>query len=345
MSLNPVQQIAEKLLPYPIISIGGISGGRNSQVYKVACADNKNYALKIYFKHETDKRDRLGAEFSSFRFLWDHGVRNIPEAVIADHKNCCAVYGYIEGKRIINEDINNKDIDQITSFLNTLESLKGQADCWKFNAASEACFSIRAILENVQIRLSALFKNYENNADLYDFIENHFNPLNNDITKWCYVKLKEYNLSFNEELSIAERTLSPSDFGFHNALRAANGNLFFLDFEYFGWDDPAKMVVDVLLHPGMTLSVSQKKRFVHGIMEHFHQYPNLSERIEIAYPLFGLKWCLILLNEFLPERLLLRKFSGMNTDDRHALQTNQLNKASSLLHKIFAEYDEFPYFN
>ena len=46
------------------------------------------------------------------------------------------------------------------------------------------------------------------------------------------------------------RVLSPSDFGFHNALRRPDGTIVFVDFEYFGWDDPAKMMADAMLHPG-----------------------------------------------------------------------------------------------
>ena len=37
-----------------------------------------------------------------------------------------------------------------------------------------------------------------------------------------------------------QRTLSPSDFGFHNALLRGGREWVFLDFEYFGWDDPGQ---------------------------------------------------------------------------------------------------------
>ena len=43
---------------------------------------------------------------------------------------------------------------------------------------------------------------------------------------------------------MAQRALSPSDFGLHNALRGQDGQLRFVDFEYFGWDDPVKLVSD-----------------------------------------------------------------------------------------------------
>ena len=52
-------------------------------------------------------------------------------------------------------------------------------------------------------------------------------------------------------LGEADRVVSPSDFGFHNALRTEDGRLAFLDFEYAGWDDPAKLVCDFELQPAV----------------------------------------------------------------------------------------------
>ncbi len=42
--------------------------------------------------------------------------------------------------------------------------------------------------------------------------------------------------------------ISPGDFGFHNAL-CVNGAPIFLDFEYAGFDDPAKTLADLFLQP------------------------------------------------------------------------------------------------
>ena len=41
-----------------------------------------------------------------------------------------------------------------------------------------------------------------------------------------------------------DKCLSPSDFGFHNVIVEKDKILRFIDFEYAGWDDPAKMVSD-----------------------------------------------------------------------------------------------------
>ena len=141
-------------------------------------------------------------------------------------------------------------------------------------------------------------------------------------------------IDFDEPIGAEARTLSPSDFGFHNAIRRPDGMLDFVDFEYFGWDDPAKTIVDFLLHPGMQLDDALKRRFAAGVCAAFAELPALPARTRIVYPLFGLKWGLILLNDFLPER------SGQAPGARPAAQ---LAKARSLVRRLAAEYADNPF--
>src|SRR4051812_23204066 len=89
-SSAPTEQSPEKLrvelarwLKRDVQGVERIGGGRNSQVYKVTTIRDgisQELALKIYFRHANDSRDRLATEFGAFRFLWNHGVREIPES-------------------------------------------------------------------------------------------------------------------------------------------------------------------------------------------------------------------------------------------------------------------------
>ena len=72
------------------------------------------------------------------------------------------------------------------------------------------------------------------------------------LPKWELVKNEDV---FSDEiLAVDKRCLSPSDFGFHNSILDDNGRYYFLDFEYSGWDDPAKMVSDFFLQPAVSVS-------------------------------------------------------------------------------------------
>ena len=342
------KQSAARLLNGEVMSIEPIGGGRNSQVYRLIGTGSQTYALKVYFCHTSDKRDRLKTEFSGLQFLWKNGVRGIPQPLAADWKRDCALYEYIDGQQISVDSITNEEIDGAVQFLANLKNLKERDGSSNLPSASEACFSIQAIVESIQYRLRKLsdqLMQLEPYPDLYEFLGGQFVPKLKEIVRWCQANLHKARISFKSDIDLSERTLSPSDFGFHNALKRSDGQIVFLDFEYFGWDDPAKMTVDVLLHPGMNLTDGHKRRFANGILQWFSDYPRLVERIKVVYPLFGLKWCLILLNEFLPDQLMRRKFAAVGDYDRLTLQIEQLARAKHMLQKVYMEYENFPYFD
>jgi len=347
MIILDAKAVASRLLGRDVTSAARIGEGRNSRVYRLTCGGSCEYAAKFYFRHSADSRDRLGVEFSSLLFLWENGVRGIPQPIASDRESGCAVYEYIEGKKIPSRKVSGADIDYAVRFLARLKELKDEKNSIRLPIASEACFSIQAIVDSIEQRLRCLsaVRNSEPQYDaLQAFLNRDFALSFSQIIEWCQSCLDSAGIAIVSDLGYAERTLSPSDFGFHNALRRNNGEIVFLDFEYFGWDDPAKMVVDMLLHPGMKLSMGLKRRFVDRILSNFTEYSGLAERIRIVFPLFGLKWCLILLNEFLPEQSLRRQFASTGSYRQSDIQLKQLAKALKMLQSIMEEYGRFPYF-
>ena len=334
-----------RLLGWEAVKLERIGGGRNSQVYRVSDAALNQVAVKVYFRHATDSRDRLATEFDSLSFLWRSGFRDIPRPVAGDPESNLAVYEYVEGEKIGSNSPGTRDLDFAIEFLGRLRALSRLPESQKVGVASEACFSARKVVENIQWRLGRFSGCVEGIAisELRTFLADEFVPVWERVVRWSQSHLERAGISFEAELGPVQRTLSPSDFGFHNALRRADGRMIFLDFEYFGWDDPAKMIVDFLLHPGMRMVPELKRRFTQGVLSHFPDVPGLLRRVEVMYPLFGLKWCLILLNEFLPESLLRRQFAVALDRDPSDLQRQQLDKAKQMLMRISQEYERFPY--
>jgi len=347
-----LRKIFSKLLGCEVTAIERIEGGRNTQVYVFSCGTKKSkkYIAKQYFCHDYDVRDRLGVEFSSLNFLWNNGIRCIPKPVIADKNYNAVIYEYIDGKKISPDEVTEKDIDFATNFLVQLEKLKTKKESDNLAVASEAGFSLKEIISSIQNRLNKLTSTPDNTPqykELHKFLNNELIPSFNKIVEWSKAKIAESGSSYSYVLKKEERTLSPSDFGFHNALRKKSGEIIFLDFEYFGWDDPAKMIADFLLHPhpAMNLDDSLKKRFVSNLLKHFKNFKNLPRRLKAVYPLFGIKWCIILLNEFVPEFYLRRKFASKDKLEKSRLQAEQLEKAKNMLKKIIKEHKNFPYKN
>jgi hypothetical protein len=333
-SIESLKRIAEKLLGLSDVSIDSIDGGRNSRVYHLATREG-SYAFKTYFRHASDSRARMDTEFESLRFLWDSGERSIPRPVAASAEQDCAVYEWIEGGRIMPGEITAADIEVATGFLTRVASYRTLPGSSGLRPASEACFSCSVLVDCLRARLAPLLARRDH-AELVAFVDQELVPAMDAVSAWSRERLGD---GFDRNLAMEARTLSPSDFGFHNALRR-NGTLVFLDLEYFGWDDPVKMVCDFVLHPGMQIPADLKGLYARTMLRAF---PEAAERIAAFYPLYGLKWCLILLNEFLPAHLLRRKFAGMNERDRETRQSEQLAKARSMLRVVLADDYRFPY--
>jgi hypothetical protein len=338
---DSLRRSAAKLAPGRIATLEEAGGGRNSRVYRMTVEPRGCYALKAYFRHASDGRARMETEFASLVFLWENAVRNIPRPVAASEEEGLAVYQWIEGRKMAPHEVTAAAIDAATDFLGRLADLRRRPGSSSLRPASEACFSGGALLENLQRRLAPL-RARPNGSGLRAFLEGEFVPAFDRISHWARERAGE---TFEPALPAEARTLSPSDFGFHNALAAPGGGIYFLDFEYFGWDDPAKTVCDFLLHPAMMLPAALKRQFAKGVLRSFSWCAGLARRVEAFYPLFGLKWCLILLNEFLPEQLLRRQFAGMSEAEARQKQEEQLTKAERMLRTTLAEYEHFSYFD
>ena len=144
------------------------------------------------------------------------------------------------------------------------------------------------------------------------------------------VKIGAADLDFADDLPQEWRSLVPSDFGFHNSLRRKDGSLAFVDFEYFGWDDPVKLTADFMLHPGSILAPQQRRRFRQAAESLYREDPTFAARLGAYLPLFALRWVLILLNEFIPERWQRRVLAGANENWSEAKAT-QLALAGDFL--------------
>jgi hypothetical protein len=292
--------------------------------------------VKFYRRDPGDERDRLGTEFGSFQFLWQNGVRAIPYPIAVDRDRYCAIYEYIDGEPAA-AGLAPDDVDRSIDFLAALRRLRDAPGSDAVGPASEACFSIADIAASVDGRLARLQRapaEGDEAARLHRWIARTLAPLVAEVRAWCTSAADRSGVVFNEPIGLEARTLSPSDFGFHNAIRRADATLAFVDFEYFGWDDPAKTIVDYLLHPGMHLGEALKRRFAAGAQAAFADVPMLPARARIVYPLFGLKWAAILLNDFLPERL-----AQAGAERRLA----QLGKAQTFVTRLAAEYQDNPY--
>lgn len=304
-----------------------ISEGANNQVYKIETASER-FILKYYPDSPGDHRDRFKAETTALNFMNTAKLTCVPNLAGCDNNHRLAIMNFVNGDPI--KAVTNDHIQAAVNFTLSLHKARKGNNAQRIEAASEACLSPVDVIKQIISRRNRLEETMTEHPGLRLFLEQKFDNAFQNFQQDAARQLEASGINLKTILTDDQLTLSPSDFGFHNALDI-NGDVIFLDFEYFGWDDPVRLVSDFLLHPGHQLSDTQKQQFVRATSLHFAEYDkSFLPRLLALYPLVGLRWCMILLNEFLPERLVRRRAAG-NQDDTTIIHTRQLKKSESLL--------------
>ncbi len=318
--------VASRLVGEPLLRMSRISGGRNSRVFRVETANNV-FALKQYPSLQDDPRDRLGIETKALKWMQKHRLGMVPRVIATDAVSNAVLLSWVEGSPV--QHVVASDIDQAVEFLAALAGLAGTLDFPATQLAAEACLSGAEIERQLRKRVAALDE-LKDELDLRVFLTGEFAGALESCLSAARNVLSEAGLSFETELNQVQRSLIPADFGFHNSLRDENGRLSFVDFEYFGWDDPAKLTADMLLHPGTPVGAELRSLFRAEAEKLYGGDPGFATRLIAFLPLFGLRWVLILLNEFHHERWSRRILAGASEGWVEA-KNRQLRAAREML--------------
>jgi thiamine kinase-like enzyme len=296
---NLVDQYKEPvgaILSFPIENISSIRSGGNSNSFQVKCVNGEQYFLKQYPSSNTDLRDRQGVEKSALQLIEQNLKGLTPHYIGGDYEEKIAVFEWIEGEPVSNPS--ESDITAMVAFVSNLKKISQGIDASAFVPASEACLSGVEISRQIEARIETLLVSEWQDIDLLQILDQELQPIFEEVKSWVQKNIGLAETVFDQKLNQSDQILSPSDFGFHNTLRRSDGSLVFVDFEYFGWDDPVKLMADFLLHPGHELDSQQKRSFVQKTQRIFGDSPLFLARLNLFKPLYELRWCLIILNPF-----------------------------------------------
>jgi aminoglycoside phosphotransferase (APT) family kinase protein len=326
------KQIAERLLKsagWPeAMKIQEFPGGRNNRVFRVETQKGE-CLLKLYFRDPSDSRDRLGHEYGFLEACLGVGIDALPKPLAKDPESGAALYEFIKGSRV--EVVGSTEILLAARFIEKINQHRNNKMFRALPHAAEACFSLKEHVGSVDRRIDRL-EQMESASELDRearlWVEKELIPAWSKIREGiCQDENQEY------PLDQAMRILSPSDFGFHNSLRKEDGSLVFLDFEYAGWDDPAKLVCDLANQPDRPLSLLEAEPFSSSLVEWLGATDFWRSRFRILAPLYQVKWACIVLNDFLPFGRNRRKFQ--ETQEPEASRKHlQLNKAQGMLSRM-----------
>lgn len=318
-------KIAENLVGRPVDQLMPCRSGRNSQVYKVVCG-NDAFALKSYPPKTSDPRDRFGTEIKTLEFYKANRNPHTPHLLAVDISHNIALMEWVDGC-IVNMPTTD-DIDQAINFIAHTHAAEAKGGDM-FGLATEPCLCGADLDEHLVSRLEKLSSVAQQEPELNYFLEHELRHTLESARNHAQ------GAAFSTQLPPGKQSLIPADFGFHNAIKTVSGGVYFIDFEYFGWDDPVRLTADFLLHPGMVLSEESKNRFRQGMIDTFQSDGKFEHRLLKLSPLYGIRWALILLNEFMPDRWQARVFAG-ETASWEEIKTQQLKKAKIALDKAIA---------
>lgn len=291
-----------------------LDGGFNNKIFKVSSENGKSYLFKRYFK---DDRNRLNREFSAFKYLRSLGETRLPVPFFKDEDKGYAVYSFETGIVKSGRELVKKDLDRFLSFIFKIQNIKPIETKQNFPNAvlstqSAEQFS-NVILEKIK-KFEELIKTPKTSPDIVNFSKGTkvLERINGQIKN-----LKRMSGdSFSEEIDDSLMRLSPVDFGPHNAIFKDNGDVCFIDFEYFGWDDPSKIVANFVTHEGSWgLSNENIRYFINKYRSESMLPKDIIDRVKIFVPLQALNWIGILLWSFTPQKLESRKFADSNFNE------------------------------
>jgi hypothetical protein len=328
--------LAETVASMRIASVKWITRGGNSGLLKIASESGEKYALKLY--PGRTGHDRLGSEFNGLKLIKANNVVEVPLPFQEHSELNAAMYEWIEGGAV--NQPKDDHIRQALDFLDSLHGLRGHLDFLDFQNASAAFLSGADFEEQLWERFNSLIQFAPEYPEMYQYLQNELMPIMEKIIDRTHSEWR-IEPGYCEPLPRTKQTLSPSDFGFHNAIERSNGELVFIDFEYFGWDDPVKIIADFDFHPGMELDANLKQQWIDGAIKIYGK--EVLDRLRLVWPMIGLSWCLILLNEYRDDIWLRRCAADADKlIHREAILATQLKRSRDLLVKINAGYLQPP---
>jgi hypothetical protein len=308
-------------------------GGANNQVFRID-ASGRTVLLKAYFVHPDDPRDRLRAEYGFSCFAWANGVRALAQPLACDPTGQLAVFEFLPGRKLVPAEVTRARMYEALNFFLAVNSWTDPAQARALPVASEACFSFEEHLHCVRrrvARLQALPVAGPVDQEALAFVQQELAPAAESVLANAG--------GLTQPLPATDRCLSPSDFGFHNALLTEDGQVRFIDFEYAGWDDPAKMVADFFCQPACPVPEGLFDEFARAVAERTTNPGFHLHRFRLLLPVYRVKWCAILLNDFLPAGGHRRRFA-VGSEDEHERKVRQLEKARTALQKVLTRNAE-----
>ncbi len=300
----------QKYCGEPILRATRLSYAGNNQIYKVTSASGSSI-LKIYATAQSDGYDRGTTEFRAVQNLWSSGFRNIPEPLAFFPDDKVAVYSFEDGDVLEPHEVGATDVlamaDFLTAACRAMDGVKAD-----FPPERTACLCLRSYAARVEQRIETVAHSDvsgEIAAEARRFLLDTVLPEFYRVKDQFLARADALKLDVDQHLPLENQVLGPADIGIHNMLSAGDRHVF-LDFEYFGRDDPVRPVLHFLHHDrSRDLPYHLKDLFLRRLREQGFPLLELEDRLNLIDPLIGMDWVVLYLNVFCTDRWAFRQGS------------------------------------
>ena len=316
-----------------ITSIKRVEGGLNNRIFLLTDDVGVRYVAKFYRR---DDRNRLEREYKACAFLLSNGF-TVPTPYLKDEEHLYGVYSFEEGARILDKDVQKRDIDYFVDFMVRIEHFTADTIDELFDRGICSLHSAKELSDDTHSRLDKV------NAGLSQGV------LHNDVSRFLESSgiLKE-TASLTEEkmntwiypwweIQKNEARLSPVDAGFHNMLFRKDGPPCIIDLEYFGWEDPFNLIANHLTQDqSQTLTQEMYDYTVQSYEDAMKLSQYQRERLRLVIDMFDIKWLAIYLTSLTPKYIESRVFAGGDQFDIDTYVNEQIVKVQNRLIRIHA---------
>jgi thiamine kinase-like enzyme len=325
LTQSEIYTIASQFSNESLSSFEPLFGGANNKLWQVSYSSNKRIVIKEYGE---DGAKRLRREWAYLETLERYKVSGVPEPIWFDKERSVGVYTFLDGKKLESSELSEEHIREAAYHLREVFSIPAVPGYQAEGAHFTLCGHLNEIESRIRVLESNLPKTVEEMTCRY-FVSTKVRPEWNRRVK--HILNRELDIAFGN----INKFFSPSDFGFHNILY--NGKtLGFVDFEYSGLDDAAKLLADFSLAPQVAISSGQNMLFRDLVKSNLNLDRNFDCRLALFDYIFPIKWICIVLNIFnfsKSQRILKAK----NLADAKNLKSEKLNLAVSLFNKLDRE--------
>ena len=275
------------------VTMSRLSGGINSAVYKVENTRGV-YTLKLYYEHQGDSaRDGMRAEIEFLKYANKVCKSGVPEIHEIDRENKAVLMEYISGTefdpgRFYSYEV----IGQFVSFFKEINRDRELALNAISMSAAEGFQRLTDHMNCLRGRLQRMSSEHlpshlrERGRNVIQALESDFYTTEERVLSM--ISNGDVEDLIDQELLV----ISASDYGLHNVIER-DGKAVFIDFEYSGWDDPCKAVLDFYLQPSMHMN-----RSCLYLLDAFDpvQKGYIHKRCKAVQPILELKWRCIIAN-------------------------------------------------